>query len=53
MLVLIKSVKKLLLSKLTTLLKKKTSRKITKMSLKSNYKKRQSMDSLPLKYLKK
>ena len=50
---LLKGVKKLVLSKLKILWKKKTSRKIAKMSLKTNGTKRECMDSLFVKCLKK
>ena len=50
---LLKGIKKLLLSKLKILWKKKTSRKTAKMSLKINGKKRGCMNSLFVKCLKK
>ena len=50
---LLKGVKKLVLSKLKILWKKKTSRKIAEMSLKTNGTKRGCMDSLFVKCLKK
>ena len=51
--ILLKGIKKLVLSKLKILWKKKTSRKIAKMSLKINGMKRECMDSLSVKCLKK
>ena len=50
---LLKGVKKLVLLKLKILWKKKSSKKITKMSLKINGTKRECMDSLFVKCLKK
>ena len=50
---LLKGVKKLVLSKLKVLWKKKTSKKIAKMSLKTNGTKREFMDSFFMKFLNK